>query len=127
METSILKNVKKVCGLPDDYTPFDEDILMYINGTLSKLNQLGIGPADGFQIEDASSTWTDFVGTDPRYNLVKTFVQQSVRLAFDPPATSFHIDALKAQIQEAEWRLSVTREGDTWIDPDPPVPSVSEC
>lgn len=119
MESSILNSVKKVCSLAPSYTAFDEDILMHINGALSTLSQLGIGPALGFQISDDAPTWSDLFADDPRYNNIKNYIQLKTRIAFDPPATSFHLTAMQDQIKELEWRLSVLREGDTWIDPTP--------
>jgi hypothetical protein len=121
---SILTSVKKILGIAEDYEAFDVDILMHINSVFSTLNQLGIGPADGFMIEDASATWDDFIPDDPRFNSVKTYVCLRVRLLFDPPTTSYLITALENQFRELEWRLNVVREGDSWTDPDPaPVPT----
>ena len=120
MTNSILQNTKKVLGIAPDYTVFDEDILMHINTTLGTLTQIGLGPAEGFRVQDADATWEDFLGDDLRLLSVKTYVYLRVRLLFDPPATSFTIEALERQLREIEWRLSVTRESDAWIDPDPP-------
>ena len=50
METSILKSTKKVLGLPADYDAFDVDIVMHINAILSNLNQIGVGPEEGFSL-----------------------------------------------------------------------------
>lgn len=119
MADSILTDTKKVLGIAADYAVFDVDILMHINTVFSTLNQLGIGPAEGFQVEDASATWADFIGTDPRLNSVKTYVYLRVRLLFDPPTTSFHIASMKEQVQEIEWRLNVKREGEEWVAPVP--------
>jgi hypothetical protein len=112
---SILTSVKKVLGLAEDYEIYDLDIAMHINTALSTLTQLGIGPEDGFAIEDKTDTWDDFlqgVGSRARLNGVKTYVCLRVRLVFDPPATSFAIDSFQKQIQELEWRLNVQREND---------------
>lgn len=109
--TSILDSTKKVLGLEPDYTPFDIDIVMHINSTLATLNQLGIGPAEGFAIEGKEETWEEFIGDSKQLNSVKTYVYLKVRLLFDPPATSFAIDAMQKQITEFEWRLNVQREG----------------
>jgi hypothetical protein len=117
--SSILNDTKKILQLADDYTAFDLDVLTHINTAFTTLNQLGIGPAEGFMIEDASAQWEDFLGGDPRLNSVKTYLYLKVRLVFDPPATSFHIAALEKQIEELEWRLNVQREGDTWVPPEP--------
>lgn len=121
MTQSILTSTKKILGLSDDYTPFDVDIVMHINSVFSTLHQLGIGPADGFMIEDKVPTWTDFLADDPRFNSVKTYVCLRVRLLFDPPTTSYLIDALKHQVEELEWRLNVVGEGDRWVPPVEPV------
>lgn len=119
MEQSILKSVKKLIGLGESYTPYDQDILTYINSAFSTLNQLGIGPAAGFAIEDDTTTWDAFIGNDYRLSSVKTYVHIHVRLLFDPPSTSYAIAAFEKQIEQLTWRLNVTREGDEWTDPNP--------
>lgn len=116
---SILRSVKKVCGLLPEDNSFDEDIILHINSILSVLTQLGIGPEEGYMIEDDSSMWGNFLGNDKRFNAVKTYVHLRVRILFDPPNTSFVIDAMEKQISELEWRMSVQREGESWIDPLP--------
>jgi hypothetical protein len=93
---------------------FDLDIITHINSAFSTLTQLGVGPAEGFMIEDATAVWSDFIGDDIQYNSVKSYVFLRVRLLFDPPATSYLIAAYEKQIQELEWRLSVLREGTEW-------------
>jgi hypothetical protein len=42
-------------------------------------------------------------------------------MLFDPPQTSYLINAQNDQIKELEWRLNVHREETGWIDPDPDV------
>lgn len=124
METSILTSTKKILGIAPDYTVFDLDIITHINTALSALTSLGVGPAAGFMIEDATADWGEFVDpTDFQFNSVKTYVYLRVRIVFDPPATAFVLDALNKQIEELEWRLNVHREETDWVDPDPaPVP-----
>lgn len=107
---SILNSVKKVLGLQESYTPFDQDIILFINATFSTLEQLGIGPDGGFSIEDSTAIWRDFMGDDNRYNAVKSYMCLRARMLFDPPTTSFLIEAMDKQIKELEWRLNVTRE-----------------
>lgn len=118
---SILDSVKKVLGVPAPYTAFDTDIIMHINSALSVLTQLGIGPTQGFMIEDSTSTWATFLGDDIRLNAAKSVVYLRVRMLFDPPQTSYLVEALKQQIQEIEWRLSVQRETTGWVNPFPVV------
>lgn len=112
METSILTSTKKVLGIAESYTAFDLDILTHINATFSILNQLGVGPLEGFMIEDDSTEWEEFVVPINQLNLVKTYVYLKVGMLFDPPTTSFLIEAKTKQIEEYEWRLNVFREND---------------
>jgi hypothetical protein len=120
METSILISTKKILGIDQGYTVFDHDIITHINTTSSILTQLGIGPIEGFMIEDETAEWADFLGPDdPQLNAVKTYVYLKVRQYFDPPTTSYLITAMNEQIQELEWRLNTHREATEWVDPDP--------
>lgn len=117
MEDSILDSVKKVLGIDASYSAFDEDVLMHINSAFATLNQLGLGPDAGFEITDSTTTWDAFIGTDKRLNPVKSYVYLRLRLIFDPPQTSYHLESMKEQIKEMEWRLNVKREGESWVDP----------
>jgi hypothetical protein len=120
MEQSILTSTKQILGIGPDDDSFDLDVLTHVNSAFSTLNDLGVGPADGFFIEDEESVWEDFIEGDPaQLAKVKTFVYLSVRLIFDPPATSYVQASLEKQIEECAWRLSVKRENTDWTDPDP--------
>lgn len=119
MSNSILVSTKKTLGLMADYTSFDPDIIMFINSAFASLNQIGVGPEEGFAIEDDIPSWTDFVGSDPRLNQIKTYVFLKVKMLFDPPGTSYLLDAYTKQILEHEWRLNVHRESINWTDPNP--------
>lgn len=114
---SILDSTKKALGIGFDYDVFDPDIIMHINSVFSTLNQLGIGPEEGFMIESDQETWDSFLGVDLRLNSVKSYVFLKVRLLFDPPANSFAIAAVEKQAQEYEWRLNAYREGQSWAAP----------
>ena len=122
MSDSILSSTKKNLGIEENDTAFDIDVIMHINSVFSTLNQMGIGPAAGFMIEDKGPVWTDFIGDDLRLNSVKTYVYFRVRLMFDPPTTSYLITSLNEQAKELEWRLSVRREEDSWTPPVTPLP-----
>lgn len=115
--SSILTDTKKILGISDEYTAFDTDIIVHVNSVFSTLNQIGIGPEQGFEITDDSAEWVDFLGDDLRLNSVKTYVYLRVRLVFDPPATSFVIASLEKQLEELEWRLSIQREDFAWTRP----------
>lgn len=124
MEESILQGTKKILGVAADYTAFDHDIITHINSAFSTLAQLGVGPENGFMIEDASAVWTDFLGgtVDPQLNLVRTYVFLKTKMFFDPPTTSYLITACERQIAELEWRLNVRREEMDWVNPNPRIP-----
>ena len=109
MTDSILLTTKKALGLAEDYNVFDQDIIMHINSVFSSLATLGIGPEVGFEIEDETKTWNDFT-SDVRLNSVKSYMYLKVRLMFDPPTTSFVLNAIQEQLKELEWRMNVYRE-----------------
>lgn len=122
--SKILDDTKKVLGLDVTYTVFDVDILMHINSVFSTLNQLGLGPVEGFEV-DEDTEWAEFLEDDARFSNVKTYVYLRVRLLFDPPATSFHIGALEKQIDELAYRINAAREDRDWSPSlDDPVPVV---
>lgn len=108
MSGSILTSIKKNLGIEEDYTEFDPDIIMAINTALNVLTQIGVGPKDGFQIEDSSASWNDFLNYHcyKKLNMVKTYVTARVRLIFDPPQMTSVIECLKETCRELESRLN---------------------
>lgn len=109
---SILTLTKKLLGIEEDYTHFDTDIIVHINSAFMSLNQLGVGPAEGFLIKDNTALWSDYLGVDSKkLEGVKTYIYSKVRLIFDPPATAAVLEAMERQIQELEWRLNIEMEG----------------
>lgn len=109
---SILDSTKKVLGLDEGYNAFDVDILMHINSVFSTLTQLGVGPEEGYYIEDNNDKWADYLGSKKFLNFVKSYMYLRVRLLFDPPPTSFAISALNEQRLEHEWRIEVAANQD---------------
>jgi len=108
MEESILKSTKQMLGISANYTAFDLEIITNINSVLSSLNQLGIG--DAVPIEDETKLWADLAIPQVALNWVKTLIFLKVKLAFDPPGTSYLIEAVTKQIEEQEWRLNTYAE-----------------
>lgn len=105
---SILQSTKKLLGIGSDYTQFDQDIMMHINSVFLTLNELGIGPEDGFQLTDENTEWAEFIYDNPLLlGAVKTYMHLKVRMLFDPPTNSALIEAMKANIAELEWRMNV--------------------
>ena len=108
---SILTSIKKLLGITEDYEHFDQDIIMHINSVFMILTQMGVGPADGFRIEDDSATWSDFTSDLKVLESVKSYMYLKVRLLFDPPTSSSVLDSTNRLISELEWRLNVAGEG----------------
>lgn len=108
---SILTSIKKLLGITEEYEHFDSDIIMHINSVFMILNQLGVGPENGFHITDKFATWTDYLPEDNKnFESVKTYVYLKVKLLFDPPMSSAVMEAMKQMISELEWRLNVEAE-----------------
>lgn len=105
----ILDSIKKLLGIQPEYRVFDEDLIIHINTVFVILNQLNIGPPEGFFIEDGSETWDEYV-TTLNESMVRTYIYLRVRLMFDPPASSALLESINTMISELEWRLYV--EGD---------------
>lgn len=111
MENGILTSVKKLLGIAEEYKHFDEDIIVHINSVFMILTQLGVGPSEGFSINDESAVWTDFIGEDNKnFQSVKTYVHMKVKLIFDPPLSSAVLESMNRTISELEWRLNVAAD-----------------
>lgn len=111
MDESILTSIKKLLGIAEDYTNFDTDVIIHINTAFMNLNQLGVGPEEGFKIEDNLSNWSDFIEDDGKQlEAVKTYIYLKVKLVFDPPLSGTVMEAMKETIKEHEWRLNVQAE-----------------
>lgn len=104
---SILTSIKKLLGITEEYEQFDTDIIIHINSVFSILTQLGVGPSEGFLIEDNGAVWTDFIPNSLKLELIKTYVYLKVKMMFDSPLSSAAIDAINKQISELEWRIMV--------------------
>ena len=104
---SILDSTKKKLGMdPDTMTEFDADIINAINMAISTLTQFGVGPIEGFAIKDKEATWDQFIGTDPRLSMARSYVFLKTRIIFDPPQASYVLSALQDQARELEFRLN---------------------
>ena len=107
---SILTSIKKLLGIAEDYTHFDNDIIMHINSVFLILTQLGVGPPEGFVIQDATALWTDFVADDKNLELIKSYTYLKVKIMFDPPLSSAVLDSINQLIKEYEWRIQVASD-----------------
>lgn len=116
---SILLSTKKLLGVDPSMDMFDIDVTTNINSALANLNQIGIGPHEGFFVHGPDETWSEFLGHNNMTALqsVKTYVYIWVKRVFDPPGATNHLAALDNTMKELEWRISIGREevirGDT--------------
>lgn len=116
MTNSILNSTKKILGIAAEYKAFDLDIITHINSVFATLQQLGVGPVEGFMIDDEYPEWDAFLAGNIPLNQVKTYMFMRTKLVFDPPPNSFGISSMNDQIKEMEWRIMVLV--------DPPLPPV---
>lgn len=107
---SILTSIKKMLGITEEYEHFDQDIIMHINSVFMILTQLGVGPPEGFFIEDKTYTWNDFVSDTSQIEAIKSYVYLKVKLLFDPPDRSAVLESTNRLISELEWRLHVAAD-----------------
>lgn len=109
---SILISIKKLLGIQADYKNFDTDIIIHINSVFAILNQLGIGPTQGYKIEGESETWDDYIPDGKDIEDVKTYIYLKVKLVFDPALSGTVMEANKDVIRELEWRLNMNHESE---------------
>ena len=110
MYESILTSIKKLLGIPEDDEHYDADIIMHINSVFMILNQLGVGPSNGFSITDKTAVWGNFISDNDNLEAVKSYVYMKVRLLFDPPLSSAVMECMNRMIGELEWRLNSEAE-----------------
>lgn len=105
---SILLSIKKLLGIASDYKQFDTDVIIHINSVFLTLNQLGIGPDDGFSIDSESEEWSDYIPDNQLLlSAVKSYMYLKVKMLFDPSLTSFVNDLMKEEARELEWRMNL--------------------
>lgn len=113
MEGSILQDVREVLVGDKDDTGFDKDLIIFINSAFNTLTQIGVGPDTGFVIKGDTETWSDFTDDNALLEKVKAYIVLKVRVLFDPPSSSFVLEAYNKEIAEMEWRLNVVVDGQT--------------
>lgn len=111
---SILTSIKTMLGGEEYGNDFDTEIIMHINTVLMALTQMGVGPPEGFEIEDETSTWQDFLGENvKKFSAAKTYIYAKVKLAFDSASMPGPlIEAFNRMAAECEWRLNHAAESE---------------
>lgn len=107
MDESILVEIKKMLGLDADYTAFDTDILVAINGAFLGLMQCGLAVDPSFSVTGIDDKWSDFLPNDNAYLAVKNYIYLSTKILFDPPSSSFVLEAYNKQLEELRWRIGI--------------------
>ena len=110
MNDSILDTIKKLIGFEPEYTAFDIDIIIAINAAIGVLTQIGIGPDEGYSIQNNTNTWSELVTDVTKLDLVKQYIYLRVKTVFDPSASSSVSTAYQNLINELEWRLNIEHE-----------------
>ena len=121
-DQSILMSIKKLLNVDEEDSAFDTDIGILINSEFMTLSQLGIGPAEGFYINEADTTWAEFSSDKTLIETVKSYIYMKVRMVFDPPASSVVADAFNGRIHELEFRLNCQAERD-YLKPAEIIPA----
>lgn len=111
MEENILNSIKKLLGIPEDYTAFDQDVMIHINSVFMILSEFGVGPSNGYSLKDGTEKWGDFISDDKNLEGIKTYVYMKVKTIFDPPLNSAVLASMKELISEFEWRINNEAEG----------------
>lgn len=104
---SILDSTKKLLGISPDDDSFDVDIVTHINTVFLILNQLGIGPKEGFMITGRDETWDSYLVEQQKLQCVKSYMALKVRTLFDPSSSSAVSQASTEALQELEFRMLV--------------------
>lgn len=105
MEESILESIKQASGFTGDEDDFDAEVITYANGRFATLHQLGVGPKEGFIIEDNGSHWGEFSSNKMICALTKDYICTAVRIKFDPPQNATLLKYLIDYLPECESRL----------------------
>ena len=111
MEDSILLTVKKLIGGADSgtYDHFDEDLILHINTCLAILDQLMSDSEQPYRITGSTEEWGDIPHvSEADQGLLKDYICTRTRLMFDPPQSSFVLDAMKKTCDELEFRILVS-------------------
>lgn len=103
---SIFLTIKTMLGFSEEDDTFDTDILININSSIMRLNQLGLGPKEGYHITGKDETWNDYIGESKKLEATKLYIYERARLVIDPPSSSFVLEALKEDCKELEWRIN---------------------
>jgi len=110
LDQSILESIKEMLGIVEQDTSFDGALCSHINACFTTLNQLDVGPDEGFMIAGSSEKWRDFIPEIILATMVREYIHTKVRMIFDPPGSSVVADAFNQRAAELEWRMNIQAE-----------------
>lgn len=110
---SILETTKRLCGIEPDDIDYDTEIVLHINTVFFVLQELGVGPAEGFLILDGTTKWSEFIQMESIAGVI-SYMGLRVKMLFDPPPTGPATEAMERQAGMLEWRLNIHAEGVKW-------------
>lgn len=109
MEQSIFRSIIQRLGLDVSDVLFKEDVIQAINSAMVDLTMIGVGPREGFRIENDVATWTDFIGSTKLLDSVKDYIYIQCRLVFDPP-TAATITSFQELAEKHLWKCRTNVE-----------------
>lgn len=106
---SILMTIRELVISDPEETCFDNELLVHINATLSRLYELRVIESP-IKITNVSETWENLLFGDIRFEDLKSYIYYKVKLAFDPPSNSYTLSYFKEESDKLEWLLTYRAE-----------------
>lgn len=113
---SILTTIKLMLGITEECKHFDIQLIPHINKALMRLSQLGVGPAKPVRIASNSDTWSKLLVESEDLEGAKDYIYLEVKKVFDPPTSSFVLDAMQRESDKLEWCLNVQAETEEEVE-----------
>lgn len=113
MNESILTSIKAQLGIQEEYTAFDQQIVMHINSVLMVLKQLGVGPVAGFVISDKTAIWRDFLPSDKNLEATKSYIGMKVKMLFDKYKAAYDKRTTKAGDSKVRY-IKAKKKAERW-------------
>lgn len=109
MEENILISIRQFLNIDADDENFDAILIPLINSAFNVLAQLGVID-EGIRMDDTEMTWEEVIGENVDRELLKEYVAYRTKILFDPPSSSFVLEAMKQMVADDEWRLRAQAE-----------------
>lgn len=106
-DKSILLTMRPLVNVEETDDSFDSQIIPLINAGIRRLHNIGVGPRNGFLIQNESETWGDMLGANVELLAeVPIFLQAYIRKhGFDVPTSSQVQNSINATYDELLWLI----------------------